>query len=87
MIEKITCPVSGKPADKFPTIGDRLDIDSPSLGGRYSISDSAVAVHYPFSDAKRKHMEKLIKERRAAGDDCPLIREPDLQNIDDKDAA
>jgi hypothetical protein len=79
-----TCPISGAPAEQLPTRGDRRELLSPSVGGRYALTGTADAILHrrsPLNHRQRKFLVGRIAARRCRGQVCPLITSSDLEDV------
>jgi hypothetical protein len=75
------CPISGEPAQEVPPFGGAREFESPSLGGRYAISGSAMAIWPTLDDAQRDLLRGWIEEQRRAGPYRPLVTTYALQDL------
>jgi hypothetical protein len=71
----MTCPISAAPAAQLPPMGARREIISPSVGGRYAISDTTEILlrHQPLDDRERALLASWVADQRRGGAECPLI--------------
>jgi hypothetical protein len=77
-MDELTCPIWITRADSVISVGDSKVIDSPRAGGKYKITNTALAL---INDLKAKETTKItnwLVEQRMLGFEIPTLNSESL---------